>query len=91
MNRFVSYPHDSLIYFFINLYLMQLETKESLGRMVNTRAIILSGAPYEKEIADGIIPLFDDLIVSTSPYKKEISRDEVIEDDELLELWEKIR
>ena len=62
-----------------------------MEQIVQTRAIILSGAPYEKEVADGIIPLLDDLIVAQAPFRKEVSTEESFEDEELLELWEKIR
>jgi hypothetical protein len=58
---------------------------------LNIRAVLLSGAPYEKDISDGIMSIFDDIEISSNPFRYEISEEKVFEDDDLLELWQKIK
>jgi hypothetical protein len=55
------------------------------------RTNLLSGAPYEKEMRDDIITAIDDVSVSSNPFRYERNKENTIEDEELLELWKKIK
>lgn len=70
---------------------MAQEKKQQLSKIVATKAIIYSGAPYDKDIIDNIIPIFDELTVALNPFRIEIKQGEHFEDEDLVKLWEKIK
>jgi hypothetical protein len=86
----VHFGHDTLIYHFINLYLLLEEIKNQRMNSVVVRASILSGAPYEKDMSDGIISLFDDLKSAANPFRYLEDEEEKVDDEELFELWKKM-
>ena len=85
-DKYITYSSSSYIYHFIDLYLMYKERKRDNYKRVMLDTMLISGAPYEKALSDGIMSISDEIIMASNPFRFQKNEEAEITDEEMFEL-----
>ncbi len=90
MNRFANSRHNSFVYHFIDLFIQKTNLKSKKIESLLFQSILLSNAPYEKEVLDGIKSISEEVDIAQDIIRLTKKAEAPISNKELLNLYDKM-